>query len=97
MAYLRTLRGRLLLANPEIEGLREEIKRLELTHTRLLNDLRELKAQLLENVDAIKVSQNYLYRELGQELEEIRDELNVKMTLITTNHCDEADACPANT
>lgn len=83
LAYLKTWRRR-LLADEKVDDLKEDLKKLEESHTQMLRDVRELKSQLLESVDAIKATQNYLYRELGQELEEIREEISIKTTPITT-------------
>lgn len=83
LAYLKTWRRR-LLADEEVDDLKEDLKKLEESHTQILRDVRELKSQLLESVDSIKATQNYLYRELGQELEEIREEISIKTTPITT-------------
>lgn len=59
----------------EISRLREEQKLIE-------GSIKEIREKMTFDLEAIKTTQNYLYRELCNELEELREE--IKAPLIVT-------------
>ena len=52
----------------EISRLKEEQKSIE-------ESIKEIRERMIIDLDAIKTSQNYLYREICNELEELKEEL----------------------
>ena len=77
--WLARLGNRLLPSAPrDDETVVEELARIQESQERLTEALGEIRQRLSTELDAIKTAQNYLYRELSSELDELREEVQTK-------------------
>lgn len=70
----------------EVDQLKREVQSLRQIHSSLNESMKDLRETLKRELDSIKASQNYLYRELSQDIGEIKEELrDINIQPINTN------------
>lgn len=96
--YIALKRKLHLAEEPEpIELLRLEIERIEEGQTEIKNSIRDIQEKLGSSIDSVKMSQNYLYGELSNEMEELREQLQAitRPIKLSEDHNDKVDERPA--